>query len=279
MRDTALNYLQKREFDKLIELLKDNHIFNDLLDDHIFKSIFSTHFITELLNNTDDILYPAFLYNCHSSNQFSFLFDKTEEEIVLKFLIDKTKQYNFAKLLPEYETSKIIINNYEEELKINVEKGRKEAKKQQDFEVVEKYSNNTDNLLKSIFNSPQEKEFYIACKRVFTNHIILPNAAMSTLFNSTVVKEKYKSEFNYFLKATIDFTIVETVNFTPILFFELDSKRFHSTPETKKNDEIKNKLITELGKDLIRLTKRKGSESITEFTELLKNVKIDKNIA
>ena len=277
MREVALGYLQAREFDKLIEILKDNKIFNDLLEDHIFNSVFAQNFITELAK-IETPVYCAFLYSCHCSPNFSFVLEKSNEEEILKLLIDKTGNYNYAKKLPQYINSIKIINEYQQNLNQQREESIKIAEKLKDFHIVEKYSNNTDNLLKSIFNSPQEKEFYIACTNTFNSYLVLPNIAMSSLFNSIVVKTKYKDLFNFFLKSTIDFVIIETHNFTPILFFELDSKSFHSDLKSKENDEIKNLLITELGKDLIRIMKRSPNKGIEEYIELLTKIKKERNL-
>lgn len=133
-------------------------------------------------------------------------------------------------------------------------------------------------IIKSIFNSPQEKDFFIACRDVFLGKLILPNVSLSTLFNQNIVREKYSMYYNFYLKSSIDCVVVDEKTFIPILFFELDSKTYHSDEEAKKRDEIKNKLVTEFGSSLIRITKRTGNESIEEFKSFLEVIKEEKNI-
>lgn len=279
MRETVLSYLQKKEFNKIIEILKDNRIFNNLISDEIFKLIFFQNFTNELFNQEDlEITYPAFLYQCHTSENYAFELNKEDEEKILIFLINKTKSYNYAKKLPQYSESVLIIQDYKNKMQVESEKSAKLAKKHRDLEIVEKYSKNTESLIKSIFNSPQEKDFYKACQVVFKNHLILPNVSLSTLFNQKIVQEKYLSYFNYFLKSSIDCVVVDGETFIPKLFFELDSKTYHSDEDAKMRDEIKNKLVTELGSSLIRITRKTGTESVNEFINFLEVIKEEKNI-
>lgn len=143
MRETVLSYLQQNEFDKIVEILKDNKLFNLLISDQIFETIFFQNFTYQLLNYTElELPYPAFLYNCHVSDDYTFKFNNEDEEKILKFLIDKTKDYNYAKKLPNYSQSILIIEEYESKLQIESEISVKIAKKHKDLEIVEKYSNN-----------------------------------------------------------------------------------------------------------------------------------------
>ena len=279
MRETVLKHLQENNFDEIIKVFKDNKIFNGLLEDDIFKLIFFQNFTDQLFSQDDlEITYPAFLYQCHKSKDYVFELNQNDTEKVLKFLIDKTKHYNYAKELPNYSLSIQIINDYQLNLKTQSEKSEKLAKKHRDFEIVEKYSNNTESLIKSIFNSPQEKEFYLACRNVFENQLIFPNMSLTNLFNQEIVKQKFSDFYSFYLKSSIDFVIVDENTFIPILFFELDSKTYHSDQNAKKRDEIKNLLVTELGNSLIRITKKTGSEGIEEYVNFLKIIKEEKNI-
>ncbi|MDV3664205.1 hypothetical protein CMU51_09055 [Elizabethkingia anophelis] len=271
--------LQQRKFLEIIGILKDNKVFNELLNDFVFKTVFFQNFINELFNESAlEIEYPAFLYHCHSSNEYVFKFSEEDEEKVLMFLIDNTKKYLYAIKLPYYSTSIEIINEYKAKMSVEAEKAAIIAKKEKDFEIVEKYSNNTESLLKSIFNSPQEKEFYLACTSVFKNYIVLPNVSLTTIFNATVVKKKFSKYFDFYLKSSIDFVLVEDKTFIPILFFELDSKGYHSDKKAKFRDEIKDILLTELGHDLIRMTKKTGKEGVHEYFDFLEAIKEERGI-
>lgn len=279
MREIVLQFLQKKDFDSIIGILRDNKTFDLLLDDAVFKQIFFQNFTNELFSKEDlDLSYPAFLYQCHSSKNYKFSFEREDEEKVLKFLIDKTKDYNYALKLPSYQTSIEIIKKRDIHLSQQAEKSKNLAKKSKDLKIVELYSNNKEHLIKSIFNSPQEKEFYLACKDVFYSYIILPNVSLTTLFNQHVVRLKFPEYYSFYQKASIDFVIVDDETFIPVLFFELDSSSFHTDTNAKMRDEIKNTLLTELGSDMIRVTKRTGKESVNEYKNFLKILKEERNL-
>jgi hypothetical protein len=168
MRDNVLTFLQHKEFDKIIEVLRDNETFNMLLEDEIFKIVFFQNFTNELFSQDDlQISYPAFLLNCHDSNNYVFKLNEIDEGKVLNFLFEKTKEVNYAKRLPNHAQAIEVVNKHYLKLKTESEQGLIRAQKQRDFEVIEQFSNNTQNLIKSIFNSLQEKELYLACKQIF----------------------------------------------------------------------------------------------------------------
>lgn len=278
MRDTVLTFLQHKEFDKIIEVLRDNETFNILLEDEIFKSVFFQNFTNELFSQEDlQLSYPAFLLNCNDSKDYVFKLNETDERKVLHFLFEKTKEVNYAKRLPNYDPAIEVVNEHNSKLKIESEQGLIRAQKQKDFKVVEQFANNTQNLIKSIFNSPQEKELYFACKQVFPSHLILPNVSLTTIFNQNVVKKQFSKYFNFYLKSSVDIVVVDEETYIPILFFELDSKTFHDDSSSTR-DNIKNELFRELGHDLIRVTKRTGKEGIKEYILLLETLKKEKNI-
>lgn len=278
MRDVVLGYLQHREFDKIIDVLRDNRTFNALLEDQIFKSVFFEYFTAELFDQENlPLSYPAFLLTCHDSVRYAFKLSDKDEEKVLSHLFENTKEVNYAKRLPHRQDAVDIVNQHLSEIKEKSEIGLKNAQKQQDLKVVEEYANNTHSIIKSIFNSPQEKEFYLACKYVFSSFLILPNTSLTSIFNQDVVKKRYPQILEFYLKSSVDMVIVDEETFIPTLFFELDSKSFHNK-DSETRDSIKDKLFTELGHDLIRITKRTGKEGINEYISLLEQIKKEKNI-
>ncbi|PDS22677.1 DUF2726 domain-containing protein [Flavobacterium branchiophilum] len=279
MRDTVLKYLQHQNFDKIIEVLRDNKTFDELMKDEIFRIVFFQNFTNELFNQTElKLSYPAFLLNCHDSKDYAFKLNENDEERILMFLFEKTAEVNYAKRLPKHEPAIEIVKKDFEKLKTESEQGLIRAQKQKNFKVVEQFANNNESLIKSIFNSPQEKEFYLACKEIFTSYIILPNVSLTTIFNQNLVRNQFSKYFDFYLKSSIDFVIVEEETFIPILFIELDSKTFHNKNSSGR-DNIKNELFDKLGYDLIRITKKTGKEGIKEFSELLEVIKKEKNIA
>lgn len=279
MRDTVLKYLQHQDFDKIIEVLRDNKIFDELMKDEIFKTVFFQNFTNELFSQEElQLAYPAFLLNCHDSKNYAFKLNETDEERILMFLFEKTEEVNYAKRLWKYNPAIEIVKKDIAKLKIESEQGLLRAQKQKDFNVVEQYANNTESLTKSIFNSPQEKEFYLACKQIFSSYLILPNVSLTTIFNQNVIRNRFSIYFDFYLKSSIDIVIVDKETFIPFLFFELDSKTFHNE-NSNSRDAIKNELFEKLGYDLIRLTKKTGKEGIEEYIALLEVIKNEKNIA
>jgi hypothetical protein len=278
MRDTVLTYLLQKDFDKIIEVLRDNKIFDELMTDEIFKTVFFQNFTNELFSQKElQLSYPAFLLNCHDSENYVFKLNKTDEERILLFLFEKTEEVSYAKRLPKYNPAIEIVKKDIAKLKTESELGILRAQKQKDFNVVEQFANNSENIIKSIFNSPQEKEFYLACKQIFSSYLILPNVSLTTIFNHNVVKNSFPKYFDFYLKSSIDFVIVDKETFIPFLFFELDSKTFHNK-HSNLGDSIKNELFEKLGYDLIRLTKKTGKEGIEEYIALLEVIKIERNI-
>jgi hypothetical protein len=270
--ESAFQFLVQKDYPNLFDLLKDNTICSELMQSAVFKDIFEKNFDELFESENSGISYIGILHSFHVSKNHSFKLSNFQEEKVLKFLINKTRKFDYAKLLPTYELSKEIINNHQQEITRKSEEDNKNFLRQKDFEIVETFSNNK-SLVKSIFNSMQEKEFYLACKRVFHNQIILPNVSLTSIFNPKYIKEKYPQHFQYFLMASIDFAIVDEKTFIPYIFIELDSKTFHSSDKSLYNDGVKNFLFNELGKKLIRITKKNGKEGINEFIDLLNIIK------
>jgi hypothetical protein len=271
MRESALQFLAQSNHDDLFNLLKDNNTFNELIQDDIFILIFYQNF-DDIFKSENSETYIRLLFTFHESKDFVFSLPKIEYEKVLKYLINKTRKYYYAKLLPNYEISIQIIDAHTEDIKKKAEDDQRKLQKQNELKIVEHYSNNT-SITKSIFNSHQEKEFYLACKQVFEKEIILPNASLTTIFNSEIVKEKYPEHFKYFLLSSVDFVIVDPETFIPFLFFELDSKTFHSSSVSKENDNTKNSLFKLFGKTLIRIEKSKSNQGENDFILFLRKKK------
>jgi hypothetical protein len=126
---------------------------------------------------------------------------------------------------------------------------------------------------KEIFNSPQEKELFLAAKKVLPNSILLPNIALSTIINVRVCDYLEFKTASYFYKATLDMCIVNPNTFYPELFIELDSS-WHEMPKNIENDKMKDEIFKVAGLQLHRLTK-KTNKNMTEIFELI----INKNYA
>jgi hypothetical protein len=61
-------------------------------------------------------------------------------------------------------------------------------------------------------------------------------------------------DFTYFLRCRVDFCIVSTATYFPLLGIEVDSV-YHDTPEATERDSRKNRILALGGVPLIRLRK------------------------
>jgi hypothetical protein len=110
-----------------------------------------------------------------------------------------------------------------------------------------------ENITKSIFNSKIEKSVYMILIEQFPNYLVYPNMALQNIFDFDKTKEILdSSDFEYFLKAHVDFCIIKTSNYSPLVTLELDS-HYHDDEEVKKKDEIKNQLFHQGGLSLLRI--------------------------
>src|SRR5690606_3317397 len=82
---------------------------------------------------------------------------------------------------------------------------------------------------KSIFNSPQEKELFLAAKNTLSREILLPNISLSSIINSKVTELLDKRATTFFYQSTLDLCIVDEKTFRPVFFLELDSS-WHDRP-------------------------------------------------
>ena len=110
-----------------------------------------------------------------------------------------------------------------------------------------------DGVVKPIFNSRRERRFYDALISVFPNYLVFPNMACSAIFDFDQMKELIGDgdEFRHFLMAIVDFCVVSTTDYLPMVAFEVDSS-YHDNPERMAKDEVKDKIFQMGGVPLIR---------------------------
>lgn len=103
------------------------------------------------------------------------------------------------------------------------------------------------------FGSKQEYSVYQILMALFPNHLVFPNMALQAIFQFERIKELVdKDEFTAFMRTQVDFCVVSTANYLPLLGFEVDSI-FHDQPEQKARDEKKEKIFKTGGVPLLRL--------------------------
>ncbi len=262
--ENCLIFLQTKEWLKLNELLSDEKNCKELATDPIF-SVFEMYLIIEVKrheNDGNENLYTV-LARIFQLNQIlkilklsekcvleltEYLFQKNPSEQYAKILTDNIQAHEFLKSKTIERTDKIektiLASN------LNVKIG---ATGELDFS-------------KSIFNSPQEKELYLASKRVLKDEILLPNIALSSIINSKVIELLEKRTKTFFFQSTLDLCIVDSKTFRPKFFIELDSS-WHEKPKQIENDRMKTEIFEKAGMELHRLRK-KENKSMDEIFEL-----------
>jgi hypothetical protein len=131
----------------------------------------------------------------------------------------------------------------------------------------------------SIFFSPPEQRIYEIMVKMFSDHLVLPNAALHTIINYKELQKVVNAdEFRFYLQTHVDFCIVDKKTYRPVLGFELDSS-FHDTPQASEKDRRKN-LFFRLAKiPLVRLRDPDGltdSEIETELFIAVQNARVGK---
>lgn len=112
---------------------------------------------------------------------------------------------------------------------------------------------NPDVRFKPMFNSLSEYTIYRLLVTLFPNHLVCPNVAPLAIFSYDRMREVLsREEFDYFLKCLVDFVIVNTTTYFPILAFEVDSI-WHDGNVQQARDEKKNRIFHVGGVNLIRL--------------------------
>ena len=264
MTEDCLIYLQNKEWQKLNKLLSDENNCKELASDPIF-SIFETNLISEIRRYENDgdenlltVLARIFQLNQNLnilklSNSCvielaEYLFEKYPSEVYAKVLTENVDAQNFLKRKNTERTERIEKTILASNLNVKIgETG------ELDFS-------------KSIFNSTQEQELYLASRRILNDEILLPNIALSTIINPKIMKLLEERVKSFFLKSTLDLCIVDSQTFKPKFFIELDSS-WHDKPNQIKNDRMKDEIFEKAGLTLHRLRK-KENKSMDEIFEL-----------
>ncbi len=121
-------------------------------------------------------------------------------------------------------------------------------------------------IAKPLFNSDTEKAVYKVLVEQFPNCLTYPNIALQSLFYFKHMKEVLNGEdFEYYLKAHVDFGIIRPSDYTTVVAIELDSS-YHDEENIIEKDEVKNHLFRLAGIDLLRLRplKKLTSDRIRE---------------
>lgn len=115
-------------------------------------------------------------------------------------------------------------------------------------------------LYRPIFYHESEIFMYKALLELFPQHLVFPNMSLKTIFDIDKMKELLDSEeLKYLYMAHVDFVIINTSSYFPVLAFEKDSS-YNDTDYAKDRTEKKNLIFRTGGIPLIRLKFNSGIE-------------------
>ncbi|MFF2531261.1 DUF2726 domain-containing protein [Brevibacillus sp. NPDC058079] len=114
------------------------------------------------------------------------------------------------------------------------------------------------NLYRPIFFHESEISLYRVLLELFPQHFVFPNISLKTIVDIEKLKELISSEhMNYLFMAHVDFAIISTSTYVPVIAIEKDSN-YHDTELAAKKDKMKNEIFKMSGIPLIRIRFNKG---------------------
>ena len=261
--ESCLLCLQNKDWIGLNNILSKNSNYIELSGSQAFV-IFESYFIAEIKRyeaegEPDLYLVAARLFQLHQ--QRNSLLELSENTVI------GIANYLFKKH-PTVEYAIVLKNNADAQRYL-------EAFQRENNEIISNtiIGANLDikvgetgklQFQKEIFNSPQEKELYLAAIKILPSEIVLPNVALSTIINSKVCKLLDRSIGSFFYKSTLDLCIINNQTYMPEIFIELDSS-WHDKPRNALNDAMKNEIFIKAGLKLHRLRKKENKNMVEIF--------------
>jgi len=267
-REEIFQWIQKKEFSNIITFLKTGQ--NIVNDDIILQNALG-HFFKELIDGNDvaekDFIFGQ-LFILHTQKPPFFTFSEAQFENIVVHLTTvakKPEEANFyASKLPSNPICAKIIASF-------IENRPKEIAHEQSTMIkVKEILSDQENTTKSIFNSKQEKLFFVALRNCFPSYFVYPNITLSTIVHSSLIGEILNaSEKRFFYNTTIDFVVIDQFDdFKPVFAVELDSE-WHRLNNQNHKDEIKNKILKASGLPFYRIEHFSKYKSLEEFEQVI----------
>ncbi len=256
----AIIYESKDELPKALELItkavridKDNEIFTNnlkrikdkIVEEKDRKNQLETAYFKKTNKYHKSILfaiYKSMDTDLTIDDLFSIVkqdekwVSKNIDELIDLKLIKFTKNTEFIK---DIVIEPLILKLIEDYIDPSIER-----------EIV-KVDNN--KLYRSIFFSESEIMLYKVLMELFPQHLVFPNMSLKTIIDVDKIKELFdKNIIDYLFTAHVDFAIVSTLNYFPIIAFEKDSN-YHDEGKGKENTNKKNQIFKASGLPLVRL--------------------------
>ncbi|PLR82612.1 hypothetical protein CVD25_19395 [Bacillus canaveralius] len=113
--------------------------------------------------------------------------------------------------------------------------------------------NNQAIMYRPIFYHESEINLYRVLLELFPQHFVFPNMDLKTIIQVEKIRDYISSDLlDYLFKAHVDFAIIDTTSYLPILTFEKDSE-YQDTEPQKSNAVKKNAIFQASGLPLIRI--------------------------
>ena len=261
--EKCLQCLIKKDWTELNELLSNNNVVQELNNNPLF-SIFELNLVQELKRieeSTNESQYKVavLLFNLNESKSSKLNLRHETVTDISEYLFESDPQVEYARKLPNSKAAKQFLLDYEIRCKHESDTSFINSR------LMVKIGKETkQTIAKSIFNSQQEIDMYLAAKEVFTEYLIVPNIAISTFINQDCLVEHDSKLKEYYFKSVLDLCIVNPETFIPEYCFELDSS-FHDTENAKRKDKMKDMIFKEAGIPLNRLRKVDNEDSSEAF--------------
>ncbi|MBS9522408.1 DUF2726 domain-containing protein [Litoribacter alkaliphilus] len=262
--ENCLKFLLEKKWLELNRVLSEEKNCLELASDPVF-SIFENNLVSEIRKfenenseNLSNVLTRIFQLN---QNLKILKLSNTCLKQIAEYLFQKHPSEKYAKLLPDNELAKRFLDALSKERVLQAEKSILASK----LNINVGMAGDLD-FSKSIINSPQEVELYLAAKSLFETEILLPNTSLSSIIDSKITKLLDKKTCDFFFRSTLDLCIVDVTDFKPRFFIELDSS-WHDIHEQLEKDKMKDEIFRKAGMTLHRLRK-KENKSMKEAFEL-----------
>lgn len=267
--EDCLKYLQNKNWIELSNVLSDNKSADELAKSPTFL-IFENVFTDELKRLEDEtsedlVIVASRIFQIHQHDNSRFRLSENAIKKLARYLFDKHPHEIYATILVGDKDADLFLEKSKVERQNIIDLDRISANLN-----IKVGNNGKLRFDKDIFNSsPQEKELYLAAKKVLPNLILLPNTALSTIIDSKVCEFLDNTVSSFFYKSTLDLCVVNPQTYMPELFIELDSN-WHDQPPNLKNDKMKDEIFQKAGLRLHRLRKKENKEMIEIFELFIK---------
>lgn len=112
---------------------------------------------------------------------------------------------------------------------------------------------NQNKFFRPIFYHESEINLYRVLNELFPQHFVFPNMDLKTIIDVSKIRGYLETDvLEYMFKAHVDFAIIDTTTYFPIIAFEKDSEYQDKEPQ-KSNAIKKNTIFQTSGLPLIRL--------------------------